>query len=109
MSGSSAADDGDRAGTRLPTTHMRRRLLLALAGCGLARRRLAQTTWPSRPITLVVPFGPGGIADLTARTVAQAMQRSLGTPIVVDNRPSAGSVVASTAVAKARPTATRCC
>ncbi len=82
---------------------MKRRLLLALGGCSLARSAFAQTTWPSRPITLVVPFGPGGIADLTARTVAQAMQRSLGTPIVVDNRPSAGSVVASTAVAKAAP------
>ena len=82
---------------------MKRRLLLALGGCSLARSAFTQTSWPSRPITLVVPFGPGGIADLTARTVAQAMQRSLGTPIVVDNRPSAGSVVASTAVAKAPP------
>src|SRR6186713_1082875 len=82
---------------------MKRRLLLALGGCSLWRSAFAQTTWPSRPITLVVPFGPGGIADLTARTVAQAMQRGLGTAIVVDNRPSAGSVVASTAVAKASP------
>ncbi|MEO6744106.1 MAG: tripartite tricarboxylate transporter substrate binding protein [Caldimonas sp.] len=82
---------------------MKRRLLLALGGCSLWRSAFAQTTWPSRPITLVVPFGPGGIADLTARTVAQAMQRSLGTAIVVDNRPSAGSVVASTVVAKAPP------
>ena len=82
---------------------MKRRLLLAFGGCSLARSAFGQTTWPSRPITLVVPFGPGGIADFTARTVAQAMQRGLGTAIVVDNRPSAGSVVASTAVAKASP------
>ena len=82
---------------------MRRRALLALAGCGLARSAFAQAAWPTRPITLVVPFAPGGIADLTARTVAQSMGRSLGTAIVVDNRPSAGIVVASTAVAKAAP------
>jgi len=82
---------------------MNRRLLLALGGWSLARSVFAQATWPTRPITLIVPFAPGGIADLTARTVAQSMARSLGTAIVVDNRPSAGSVVASTAVAKAAP------
>lgn len=59
--------------------------------------------FPSRPITLVVPFAPGGIADLSARTVAEAMARSLGQAIVVDNRPSAGSIVAGSAVAQAAP------
>ena len=64
----------------------------------------AQTPiFPHRPITLLVPFGPGGIADLTARTVALAMQATLGQAIVVDNRPSAGSIVASQAVAHATP------
>ena len=82
---------------------MNRRMLLALGASTVASGAFAQTTWPTRPITLVVPFAPGGIADLTARTVAQAMGRSLGTAIVVDNRPSAGSVVASTMVAKAAP------
>ena len=83
---------------------MKRRHLLTAAGClALAGRAHAQTTWPAKPITLIVPFAPGGIADITARTVAQAMTLSLGQTIVVDNRPSAGSVVASTAVAKAAP------
>ena len=50
-----------------------------------------------------MPFGPGGIADLTARAVAQAMQTTLGQAVVVDNRPSAGSIVASQAVAHATP------
>ncbi|MBK6851685.1 MAG: tripartite tricarboxylate transporter substrate binding protein [Burkholderiales bacterium] len=59
--------------------------------------------YPTRPITLIVPFAPGGIADLTARSVAQAMAASLGQPVVVDNRPSAGSIVASQAVARAGP------
>ena len=83
---------------------MRRRGLLA-AACGwvLASGGQAQTTWPTRPITLIVPFAPAGIADITARTVAQAMARELGQPIVVDNRPGAGSVIASSAVARAAP------
>ncbi|WP_157269591.1 tripartite tricarboxylate transporter substrate binding protein [Azohydromonas aeria] len=72
---------------------------LALAAAPLARAQ----AWPSRPITLVVPFGPGGIADLTARAVAQAMARTLGQAIVIDNKPSAGSIVASQAVAQAAP------
>jgi tripartite-type tricarboxylate transporter receptor subunit TctC len=63
----------------------------------------AQGDWPQRPITLVVPFGPGGIADLTARSVAQAMSLTLKVPIVVDNKPSAGGIVGSAAVAQAPP------
>jgi tripartite-type tricarboxylate transporter receptor subunit TctC len=63
----------------------------------------AQGDWPQRPITLVVPFGPGGIADLTARSVAQAMSLTLKVPIVVDSKPSAGGIVGSAAVAQAPP------
>ena len=59
--------------------------------------------FPSRTITLLVPFAPGGIADLTARAVAEHMARTLGQAVVVDNRPSAGSIVASQAVAGAPP------
>ena len=66
-------------------------------------RAQAQPAFPSRPITLIVPFAPGGIADITARAVAQAMAASLKQPIVVDNRPSAGSITASAAVAQAAP------
>lgn len=57
----------------------------------------------TRPIRLVVPFGPGGVADLTARVVAQKMTESTGQSIVVDNKPGAGGVVAADAVAKAAP------
>ena len=71
--------------------------------CALAGGASAQGAFPERPITLVVPFGPGGIADITARTVAQAMSVSLKQPIVVDNKPSAGSIVGSAAVAQAAP------
>jgi len=73
---------------------------LCLPAAGEAR---AQANFPQRPITLVVPFAPGGIADLMARAVGEAIGRQLGQPVVVDNRPSAGSIVASQVVAKAAP------
>jgi tripartite-type tricarboxylate transporter receptor subunit TctC len=63
----------------------------------------AQADPASRPITIVVPFGPGGIADLSARAVAQAMSRALQQPVVVDNKPGAGAIVGSQAVAQAAP------
>ena len=72
----------------------------ALAGAAPA---WAQGSYPDKPITLIVPFGPGGIADLTARAVTQAMSATLKQSIVVDNRPSAGAIVGSAAVAKAAP------
>ena len=80
-----------------------RRSLLLTAVAISASRVQAQTRYPEKPITLIVPFGPGGIADLTARAVAQAMAATLKQSIVVDNRPSAGSIVGSAAVAQAQP------
>jgi tripartite-type tricarboxylate transporter receptor subunit TctC len=83
--------------TRLPT---RRAALLSLGAAALCPAGRAA----DKPaITLIVPFGPGGIADLTARAVAEHMGKSLGQAVVVDNRPSAGSIVASQSVANARP------
>lgn len=60
-------------------------------------------TWPSRPIHMVVPFGPGGANDLVARYVADAASRELGQPILVENKPGAGSVIGAEYVAKAAP------
>jgi tripartite-type tricarboxylate transporter receptor subunit TctC len=84
----------------------RRAALTALAGSAvgaLPGAAFAQTRYPERPISLLVPFAPGGIADLTARAVAEHMTKSLGQPMVVENKPSAGSIVASQAVATAKP------
>ncbi len=81
----------------------RRAWLARAAAAGLPGLTRAQGRFPERPITLVVPFGPGGIADITARAVGEVMSRSLGQPVVVENKPSAGSIVASQAVATARP------
>lgn len=83
----------------LPIT--RRQVLLATALPALPAA--AQPRFPDRAITIVVPFAPGGIADITARAVAEQMARTLGQAVVVDNKPSAGSIVASQAVATARP------
>lgn len=57
--------------------------------------------YPSKLVKIVVPFGAGGIADLTVRTVAQKMSESMKQPIIVENRPGAGGIVAADAVAKA--------
>jgi tripartite-type tricarboxylate transporter receptor subunit TctC len=60
-------------------------------------------SYPSRPLRLVVPFGPGGVGDLTARTVALKMSEAMGQQIIIDNRPGAGGIVAAEMVAKAEP------
>lgn len=74
-----------------------------MAALMLAPLARAQTRFPDKPIALLVPFAPGGIADLTARAVAEGMSKTLGQPVVVENKPSAGSIVASQAVASAKP------
>lgn len=86
-----------------PSLPARRQALAWLGAAALPGFASAQGRYPDKPIQLIVPFAPGGIADLTARAVAEAMGRRLGQPIVVDNRPSAGSIVATQAVATARP------
>ena len=57
----------------------------------------------SRPIKIVVPFGAGGVADLTARIVAKKMSENMGQPVVIENKPGAGGVSAGDTVAKAEP------
>ena len=59
--------------------------------------------YPTKPIRIVLPFGPGGVADITTRTIAPKLTESLGQQIIVDNKPGAGGIIASEAVAKAEP------
>ncbi len=89
----------------MKTIPLRRLLVVGawLAAAAAAVPAFAQTAWPDKPITLIVPFGAGGIADLTARAVGEHMSKSLGQTVIIDNRPSAGSIVASQAVANAKP------
>ncbi len=63
----------------------------------------AGSTYPERPITLVVPFGPGGSVDLSARNLAAAMEKRLKQPVVVVNKPGASMTIGGYAVASAKP------
>jgi len=76
--------------------------VLLLAALSSAAGALAQT-YPAKPIRLVVPFPPGGAADLTARTLGQKMGDQLGQPIVIENKPGANGVLGIDTVAKAAP------
>ncbi|WP_310609842.1 tripartite tricarboxylate transporter substrate binding protein [Limnohabitans sp.] len=80
--------------------------LFALAAtglCSLAGLNAHAQSYPTKPLRIVVPFGAGGVADLTARTVAQKMSEGLGQSVVIDNRPGAGGIVAAEMVAKSEP------
>lgn len=81
----------------------RRQTLLTLGTALAAPAALAQAKFPERAVTVLVPFAPGGIADITARAVGEHMAKALGQPVVIENKPSAGSIVASQAVATAKP------
>ena len=59
--------------------------------------------YPARPLKIVVPFAAGGVADITARVLSQKMSEAMGQQVLVENRPSAGGIVASEAIAKAEP------
>ena len=64
---------------------------------------LAQSAYPSRNVTMIVPFPPGGQADLAARPIAAALEKILGRAVVVENRGGAGGAVGNAAVARAEP------
>ncbi len=75
----------------------------AAVSIGAVSTAAAQEAWPSRPVTMVVPFPPGGVADLVGRPVAAALEKQLGQPVVVENRQGAGGGVGMQAVARAKP------
>lgn len=82
---------------RMKIRYLMSALLLA---CGVAQ---AQETYPSRGISMVVPFPPGGVADITGRPTAAAMEKALMVPVTIANRPGAGGAVGNAAVANAKP------
>lgn len=81
----------------------RRILPLSALLLSLASGAHAQDTYPSRPITLIVPFAAGGSTDVIARVVGEAMHRELGQPVIIENRAGAGGSLGTAAIAKAAP------
>ena len=83
---------------------MRRRALIAgTALLPLAFSAAAQDTFPSRPIQMIVPFPPGGVADITGRPTAHVMGKLLKQSVVVQNKPGAGGSVGAAQAARAAP------
>src|SRR6185312_11935905 len=65
---------------------------------GLACVAASAQTFPTKPIRFILPFAPGGVADITARIMAQKMSENVGQQVVVENRPGAGMIVSAQAV-----------
>jgi tripartite-type tricarboxylate transporter receptor subunit TctC len=84
---------------------MRFRLCTLLLGLFLASPATAQD-WPTKPVKIVVPFGPGSTPDVVARLIADHLQKKLGQPFVIDNKPGASGNIGTDAVAKAAPDGT---
>jgi tripartite-type tricarboxylate transporter receptor subunit TctC len=79
------------------------RFAFAVAFLFSAALAAAQESYPAHPITLVVPFPPGGVADIVGRPFADALSRELKTPVVIENKPGAGGGIGMGMVAKAKP------
>ena len=84
----------------MTTLAIHRRALLAAGALPLAAPAYAQDTFPSRPLRLIVGFTPGGATDISARAIAPKLGEALGQPVIVENRPGAGSNIASEVVAR---------
>ncbi|WP_424811102.1 Bug family tripartite tricarboxylate transporter substrate binding protein [Roseococcus sp. YIM B11640] len=86
---------------------MKRRALLAASGllapAIMTRSALAQDSWPSRPVTMIVPWAPGGSNDVVARLLSPAFEGRTGQPFLVENRPGGGGAVGMGQAMRARP------
>lgn len=80
-----------------------RRAVLGASIAALAAPRAARAAWPERPVTIIVPFAAGGGTDISARVMAQYLERELGQPFVVQNRGGAGGAIGLQALASSRP------
>jgi tripartite-type tricarboxylate transporter receptor subunit TctC len=82
------------------------RTTIALLGLVLATLPASAQEWPTKPVRIVVPFGAGSTPDVVARLIADHLQKKLGQPFVIDNKPGASGNIGTDAVAKAAPDGT---
>lgn len=78
-------------------------LQTTVLAAGLASGSAMAQAWPAKPVTLIVPFATGGTTDVLARTVGQELSKSLGQPVIVENKPGAGATLGADYVTKAKP------
>ncbi len=84
--------------------HITRRALLhslAVLGCAAARPALAET-YPTKPVRVIIPFGPGGVGDITIRIVAEKLSDKLGRRFIIENMPSPDGIFRSTSTRTSR-------
>jgi len=79
------------------------RLFFALAACALLANGAARAAYPAHIVKIVVPFAPGGGTDVVARTLAQELAKELGVSVIIENKPGAGTIIGTQAVATAEP------
>jgi len=86
---------------------MHRKMLLKFAAAlfimAASAAQVQAQTYPNRPIRFIVPYAPGGGADIACRIIAQKMQENIGQPVLVENRPGASEIIGNDAIAKAAP------
>src|SRR5213594_3900289 len=90
------------SGHKAMPRRVRPSLGVAVLGFFLSTAALAQT-YPAQPVKMLLPYAAGGVADITARVLAQRLSQTLGQQLIIDNRPSAGQIVATEAAMKAEP------
>lgn len=93
------------ANVQHPVNRSKRRLAIALAALSaitfIANPVLAQSTWPNKPVKIVVPFAPGGTTDILARAMAPELSKAFGQQFIIENRAGAGGNIGADAVARA--------
>jgi tripartite-type tricarboxylate transporter receptor subunit TctC len=87
----------------MKTSNFRTRTTLTAMAFGFAASLAAAQSWPAKPITLIVPFPPGGSSDALARSITTPLSQTLGQPVVVESKPGAGATVGADYVAKSKP------
>jgi tripartite-type tricarboxylate transporter receptor subunit TctC len=80
-----------------------RQIAGSVAAACLAAGVFAQTAYPTKPVKIIVPYSAGGPADIYARFIGDRLQKALGQPFVIENRPGAGAIIGTDAVAKSGP------